>query len=114
MPFRSLEKGLDIQNRAYHERDKELKYLKTFPSPPASRPVDFIHIIRTGPVFNELKDPTDLRLCDGIATILFKHDEEVLSDVTEVFFLRKERNTSRDDVQTWKNERTVTVSGVMA
>lgn len=62
-------------------------------------------------------NPTNLRLCDGVATILFKYDADFLTrfldlDVPEVFFLREEHNVNKGDLVIWRKDRTVTVSRV--
>ena len=114
MPFPSLESESDVQYLA-SGCGKKLRYLDSCSTLPAGRPVDFPHLIDTQPVFNELTNPTNLRLCDGVATTLFKYDPDLLSrfldlSISEVFFLREEHKTSLGDLVIWRKDRTVIVS----
>lgn len=114
MSFPSLANEFDVRYMPYHS-DKELKYLDSCSSLPISRPVDFPNLIETEPEFNELTNPTNLRLCDGIVTVLFKYDPDFLSrfldfSIPEVFILREEHGSSLGDLVIWRKDRTVTVS----
>ena len=114
MSFPSLASDKEVQDMAYG-CDKELKYLDSCSSLPISRPVDFPHLIETEPYFNELTNPTNLRLCDGIVTVLFKYDPDFLSrfldfSIPEVFILREEHRSVLGDLVIWSQDRTVTVS----
>ncbi|KAG7006717.1 hypothetical protein G7Y79_00013g034890 [Physcia stellaris] len=112
MSFPSLANDVEVRQMA-RESDKELKYLDSCSSLPISRPVDFPHLIETEPHFNELTNPTNLRLCDGIVTVLFKYDPDFLSrfldfSIPEVFLLREEHRSSLGDLVIWRQDRTVT------
>ena len=114
MPFPSLENDSDLQYASI-DIQRTLKYLDAHPELPSSRGVDFPHIIDTQPVFNELTDPVKLRLCDGVATVLFHYDAAFLSQfldlsISEVFFLREENTRHMEDLVIYRNHRTVTVS----
>lgn len=102
MAFASLEDEDDISCESSFS-NRPLKYLDSNPRLPASRPVDFSHLIDVEPVFNENTDPVNLRLCDGVVTVLSKYDENLLSrflnlDVPEVFFLREEHKAHLEDM----------------
>ena len=114
MPFSSLENERDIHYDYAGFRSRSLKYIDSTILP-ASRSVDFPHIINTTPIFNEETNPTDLRLCGGIATVLFRSDPDLLTklldcEVPEFFFLREENRASLGDMVIFRENRTVTVS----
>ena len=114
MSFPSLENDSELQYGSI-DIERPLKYLDACPELPSSRPVNFPHIIDTQPVFNELTDPVKLRLCDGIATVLFHYDPAFLSRflnpcIPEVFFLREENTKHKEDCVIYRKNRTVTVS----
>ncbi|KAI4146371.1 MAG: hypothetical protein L6R39_003477, partial [Caloplaca ligustica] len=113
MAFASLEDEDDISCESSFS-NRPLKYLDSNPRLPASRPVDFSHLIDVEPVFNENTDPVNLRLCDGVVTVLSKYDENLLSrflnlDVPEVFFLREEHKAHLEDMFGFYNRRGNTV-----
>ena len=98
---------------------RTLRYRYDVPSFPASRPVDFPHIVDIEPVFDDETDCIELRLCDSVATLLFRHDRNLLYQffdlsVPEFFFLREVKDPEREDLVIWRMGKTVMVSPIQA
>ena len=99
--------------------DPQLKYLSTCPLLPPERPVGFPHLIDTEKL-HEDTDTDDLRLADGIATMIYKWKPAELEKFlrvgnTKYDLLRDEREnrTTIFNIKIRRVGNLVTVSGII-